>query len=454
MNYVFSPRAGLAYAPGGSDKWLVHAGIGLYHDYFTLGNSENGLSANPPGLVRPTFFNNGSTAAPVFGYGTQNAYPFGFQYPAFVGQPLDAKGGIAGSQIGVGGVDGNLKSPYTINFSAAVDRQITPNFVVSLGYAGSHSGNLIAGGGNTGATSYGNDINAYAGDLIQHISCTENAITNSCSGTQTRLNTSFGNINYAFNTSVGNYDAVILSARGRFARRGFLTTSYTHGHSLDDWQNYPVASPTNQFYANSPYHVRNRFSIGVSYELPGVQLSNGFKRSVLGGWTLAGLSVLQSGTPFAAYTGAAFQAELINPALPPTQDNLKFAPGSGDFNADGDNNDYPDVVSCKQSHDRKDYHSGRGVITTSNFALPAFGMEGNETPNQFRNPGYADVDFTLKKVTTITERVNLELRLDTFNIFNRVNYQGVDTNLQDGNFAQSTGTNPARNMLLGGRINF
>jgi hypothetical protein len=71
-----------------------------------------------------------------------------------------------------------------------------------------------------------------------------------------------------------------------------------------------------------------------------------------------------------------------------------------------------------------------------------------------RNPGYADVDFTLKKVTTITERVNLELRLDTFNIFNRVNYQGVDTNVQDGNFAQSTGTNPARNMLLGGRINF
>jgi hypothetical protein len=94
------------------------------------------------------------------------------------------------------------------------------------------------------------------------------------------------------------------------------------------------------------------------------------------------------------------------------------------------------------------------VITASNFALPAFGMEGNETPNQFRNPGYADVDFTLKKVTTITERVNLELRLDTFNLFNRVNYQGVDTNLQDGNFGQSTGTNPARNMLVGGRVNF
>lgn len=462
MNYVFSPRAGFAYAPGESGKWLAHGGIGLFHDYFTLGNSENGLSANPPGFVRPTFFNNGSTAAPIFGYGTQNSYPFGYPYPAFQGQPLDAKGGIAGSQINVGGVDGHLKSPYTINYSVAIDRQISPDFVVSLGYVGSHSGNLVAAGGNTGNTSYGNDVNAYAGDLIQHIQCTESETENSCSGTQTRLNTSFGNINYAFNTSVGNYNGVIVSARGRFVRRGFLTASYTHGHSLDDWQNYPVGYPINQFYANSPYDVRDRLSIGASYELPGAELGNGLERRVLGGWTVSGISVLQSGTPFTVYTGAAFAAQLINPNLPATTSNLAFTPGSGDFNADGDNNDYPNTTSYKQSHNKNDYHSGRGILAAcpggvlpcGNFTLPAMGTEGNEMPNQFRNPGYADVDFTLKKVTPITERVNFEIRFDTFNIFNRVNYQGVDTNLQDGNFAQSTGTNPARNMLLGGRLNF
>lgn len=462
LNYVFSPRGGFAYAPGESGKWLAHGGIGLFHDYFTLGNSENGLSANPPGFVRPTFFNDGSTAAPVFGYGTQNSYPFGYTYPAFQGQPLDSKGGIAGSQINVGGVDSHLKAPYTINFSLAVDRQITPDFVVSLGYVGSHSGSLISAGGNTGNTSYGNDVNAYAGDLIQHISCTESNTENSCTGKQTRLNTSFGNINYAFNSSVGNYNGVIASARGRFARRGFLTAAYTHGHSLDDWQNYPVGYPTNQFYANSPYDVRNRISVGVSYELPGAQLSNRFERRALGGWTLAGLSVLQSGTPFTVFSGASFHAQLINPARPATADNLAFAAGSGDFNADGDTNDYPSVTSYKQSHNKNDYHSGRGVLATcpggvlpcGNFVLPAISTEGNEMPNQFRNPGYADFDFTLKKVTPITERVNLELRLDTFNLFNRVNYQGVDTNIQDGNFAQSTGTNPARNMLVGGRLNF
>ena len=304
LNYVFSPRGGFAYSPGESNNWLVHGGIGLFHDYFTLGNGENGLSGNPPNFVRPTFYNNGSTSAPIFGYGTQNVYPLGYPYPVFGGQPLDAKGGYVGQQVNVAGVAAGLRSPFTINFNLAADRQLTPSFVVSLGYVGSHSGSLIAAGGNTGNTSYGNDVNTFAGDLIQHIKCTITPATgtapasSSCNGIQTRLNTSFGAINYAFNTSVANYDGLIASGRGRFARRGFVTASYTFGHALDDWQNYPVGYPFNQFYANSPYDVRHRLSVGVSYELPGNHLGNGLERRALGGWTLAGLSVVQSGTPF------------------------------------------------------------------------------------------------------------------------------------------------------------
>jgi hypothetical protein len=60
----------------------------------------------------------------------------------------------------------------------------------------------------------------------------------------------------------------------------------------------------------------------------------------------------------------------------------------------------------------------------------------------------------LKKTTRITERVNLELRLDTFNLFNRVNLTVVDPTLQDATFGQSSSTYAARNMLLGARVNF
>jgi hypothetical protein len=125
LNWNFAPRGGFAYDPFGNGKWVARGGVGLYHDYFTLGNAENGLGGNPPGPVVPTFYNNGSTAPPIFGYGTQNKYPFGFQYPAFQGTPLDAKGGITGSQINVGGVNPTLGSPFTLNWSLAIEHQTT-----------------------------------------------------------------------------------------------------------------------------------------------------------------------------------------------------------------------------------------------------------------------------------------------------------------------------------------
>jgi len=471
LNWNFSPRGGFAYDPFGNAAWVVRGGMGLYHDYFTLGNAENGLGSNPPGPIVPTFYNNGSTAPPIFGYGTQNKYPFGFPYPAFQGQPLDAKGGIVGSQIGVGAVDPNLSSPFTLNWSLAIEHEITRDMVASIGYVGSHSGNLVTGGGNTGATSYGNDVNAFSGDLLQHPNF-DSSGTYSGSGTQTRLNTSFGGINYAFNGPIGNYQAVIAAVKGRFARRGFLTASYTHGKAMDNWENYPIAYPFYHFYAPSPWDVPNRFSLGASYLLPGEHLANSIARHVLGGWTLAGTTILQSGYPFTVTTGAPLAISTTaadgapltsqNYAAEMAAGNLRFAPGSGDFNADGNNNDYPNVTGYSQKNSRKDYQVGNGIFPTcpggilpcGQFTLPVPGQEGNQTPYQFRNPGYADTDLTVKKVIAIWESVNLELRFDTFNLFNRVNLTGVDTNLQDGTFGQTSSTNPPRNMLLGARINF
>jgi len=471
LNWNFSPRGGFAYDPTGRGNWVLRGGIGLYHDYFTLGNAENGLKGNPPGPVVPTFYNNGSTAPPIFGYGTQNKVPFGFPYPAFQGKPLDAQGGIVGSQISVGGTDVSLKASSTVNWTLTAERQITRDLVASIGYSGSHSGNLVAGGGNQGDTSYGNDVNAFSGDLIENPNFT-GAGAYTGSGTQTRLNTSFGAITYAFNGAIANYQAVIAAVKGRFAQRGFVTASYTHGKAMDNWQNYPIAYPYSQFYAPSPWDVPNRFTVGASYLLPGDSMSNQIARRVLGGWTLAGLAVLQSGYPFtvstnaplAISTTAADGATLTsaNYAAELAAGNLVFAPGSGDFNADGDNNDYPSVTGYQQKHDRKDFESGRGIFPTcpggvlpcGQFTLPGVGQEGSETPNQFRNPGYADTDFTIKKVTQIKESLNFELRLDIFNIFNRVNLMGVDTNLPDGAFGQTSSTNPPRNMLIGIRINF
>jgi Carboxypeptidase regulatory-like domain len=478
MNWVFSPRFGVAYDPTGSGKWVARGGFGLFHNEFTLGNAENGLKGNPPGYIVPTFYNNGSTAAPIFGYGTQNSVPFGFPAPAFVGTPLDAKGGIAGAQNGVGGTDPQMSSPDALDWSAGLERQLKPNLVASVGYQGSHSYNLISAGGNTGNTTYGVDVNIFPGDLIQHPAFDSNGVWTG-DGIQTRLNTSFGSINYAFNAARANYYAFIFAVKGKIGAHGFLTSSYTRSAAKDDWNNYPegyvggggTSYNFNQFYSPSPWDAPNRFSLGWSYDIPGLKNSNGFTRRLTSGFNLSGITILQSGNPF--YVGAYNPLSLIDTAgVTVSATNYQselaaghfaFAGNSGNYSADGDNNNAPNVLSYSQKTDRKSYqYTGvvdSGIITHSQFAAPTFtasGTEGNEKMDQFRNPGYADSDLTVKKTTAIAEHLSLELRLDTFNLFNRVNLNGVDSNFNDtsAGFGTTSSTSFPRYLQLAARLTF
>jgi hypothetical protein len=80
--------------------------------------------------------------------------------------------------------------------------------------------------------------------------------------------------------------------------------------------------------------------------------------------------------------------------------HLQFNPGSGDFNADGDNLDYPNVSSYHTGHQRKDFLvgvfprcAGGNLNGCGPFTLPQVGSNGNEKVNQFNNPGFAETDF-------------------------------------------------------------
>jgi hypothetical protein len=57
---------------------------------------------------------------------------------------------------------------------------------------------------------------------------------------------------------------------------------------------------------------------------------------------------------------------------------------------------------------------------------------GTEPTGYCHGPGYVNDDFSLNKAWKVTERVNLEFRLDAFNFFNHANFtagtQGVAGN--------------------------
>jgi hypothetical protein len=56
------------------------------------------------------------------------------------------------------------------------------------------------------------------------------------------------------------------------------------------------------------------------------------------------------------------------------------------------------------------------------FALPPAGIYGNLARNSLIGPGLAKVDLSLSKRFQVTEMVDLDLRAEAFNLFNRPNF--------------------------------
>lgn len=432
---AWSPRVGISWDPTTKGDWVIRGGVGMFHNWVTPANAQEEFRGNPPGPIYPTFFSTGAIQ-PLFVLGNSNVPPFGFTYPAVPGGQLDAHGGVVGLQPGIGAIDPNLLTPVSYNFTANVERRITNDIVAMAGYSGARGRNLLSGGGQQFSVSYGVDINNYAGDLIQHNSTVP-----------TRLNPSFGAINYTQNDRESSFNAGVFGIRARFAKNGFVNAYYTRSSSQDDTQVYPVAINPHQYYGPSIWDATNRLSLTWSYMLPGVNKGHGLTGRITGGWTVSGTTILQSGQPFTVNTTATFQ-----PIKDASGKITGITAASGDYNADGFNNDYPNVASYQMGNGRHDYLTG--VFPRSNFTVPTLGTEGNEKWGQFRNPGFAETDASLSKETLITERVRVQLRFEFFNLFNRVNLNGVNANLSSATFGRSTSQLNPRWIQIGARLSF
>jgi len=70
---------------------------------------------------------------------------------------------------------------------------------------------------------------------------------------------------------------------------------------------------------------------------------------------------------------------------------------------------------------------------------PGFGRLGSLQRNVFTDPGVANFDFQISKLTNLTEGVKLEFRTKIYNIFNRVQFGNPGNTFTNiGTFGQST----------------
>jgi hypothetical protein len=60
------------------------------------------------------------------------------------------------------------------------------------------------------------------------------------------------------------------------------------------------------------------------------------------------------------------------------------------------------------------------------FTIPQLGTLGNAPRNGFRMPGYSRIDLSFMKMIPLRGSVRTELRVDVFNVLNRVNLGNPD----------------------------
>ncbi len=436
----WSPRFGFAWSPGKSRKWSVRGGAGLYYDWITLGESIDRVNINPPNFLFPQV-GQLLPIKPIFGIGTADTFPYGFTLPVIPSVGLDRRGGLAGVQTSVGGIDPGLKAPRSLNFLIGLERELPGRTVVGINYSGSRAVNGLVG----------TDFNRVAGDLID--------------GRLDRINPSFGTMTYIVNSNSISYHALIASVRRSLGQRGSIQGSYTTSTTSDYYQggsrstgagNVPEPSQLRSYRAKSAFDVRHRVSASGVYRLGTPFKSNLVARNVLGGWEIGTTLIAQTGTPYWIVNNGGF-----NPFRDANGTITGFRPLSGDYNADGVNFDLPNVPSGLPSRfSRSSFlgnNGGRAAMNAADFTAPAVGTQGNSPRNAFRQQGVLQVDSSVIKnnrLPFLGEAGNLQLKFEFFNVLNRVNLGGINSNVADPNFGRILGQAGPRSIQVGARIAF
>jgi hypothetical protein len=172
----------------------------------------------------------------------------------------------------------------------------------------------------------------------------------------------------------------------------------------------------------SALNITSQASISARYELPfgrGKRWLNspGFANRVIGGWQLNEITTLLTGFPFTPQLGAnrSEDGDTRNPDRPSWNPNFTG----------------PVIIG-----------SPNEWFNPNAFTLPTFGTWGNVGRETLTGPGLAELDLSLFKTTSISERVNLQFRAEFFNILNHPNF-GTPNATTFTNGVTTTSTTPA-----------
>jgi hypothetical protein len=442
---TFSPRIAFAWDPTKQGRMSIRGGMGIFYDR-PSDQLDNNYYTNTPRFAVGGAFSNTPNNLPLFALGTTSTPPYNYPLPPGLVPSqlpdLNSHGGLLNGAASVQVVNPNLPSSYMENWFFGVQRSLTKSWVAEVDYIGSVGRHLYA--------TY--NVNRFAGDLIQH------------GGHFTGLAPGFSAINYGQANETSSYNGLTAALKKNVGKGLTFNAAYTYSKAIDNASRLDGPEHVDAFNDSrqrglADFDVRNRLAFTTLWSVPSPS-GSGFLNKVLGNWELTNVSILQSGPPFSVICTAAFK---------PVLDSSGAVVGNTgcDYNADGNNLDYPNTPSFGNSLgglSRSNYIHGifacSGTPNCSGiFPAPPFGQEGNLGRNTFHGPGYANTDFSVIKNIQIPwflghEGAKLQFRAEFFNFFNRVNLTNVNNQINGAAFGKSTSTYPARDIQFALRLSF
>jgi len=397
----FAPRVSAAWDVTGKGKTVIRAGWGMFYDAFSQDMVLGHLPYAPYFDPGPAYNNIGPQA--ILSTGVVGG-------PIQSGVPVFQPTTTCNYECDVFGFDRNIKTPYMENYNLNIQQQISSKSAIQVSYVGSQGHRLWR-----------------FFDLAQPSEAQINATDIACNciedfGVDARpLNGNPYGAYYVLqenSTGKSNYNALQVSYRITGWKGVTSVLNYVWSKSLDnssDGEDFEPneAQPNDSTrpwleYGPSSFNIPHRFTWNFGYEFPH---SGGSMQALKNGWGLNSVLTLQSGQPFHL--------------------NYNFW---DDYSGSGNAFDRPDVVGPIVYHKRDPYN----YLDLSSFAIPcsvavpASGTAsdctigtrhfGNMGRNSLSGPTFKEWNFSLYKKTNLTERINMKLGVDFFNILNHPNF--------------------------------
>jgi Carboxypeptidase regulatory-like domain/TonB dependent receptor len=467
----FAPRVGFAWDVTGKGDTVLRGGAGLvyetinweallaFNNAFGLNNVPTGAIIDAAGdtaggtitasnIAVPPVMPQWDSGTPIYGSNVSTATPNCFLNPC----PIMS-------------VDRNITTPYVWNWTLSLQHAFSPNLSLEVAYVGNHGDNL------TGIRDINQPPVGSGWPAANIVACTQAALAGGTGAPYPTLTnpacqddtaneigpyaTKFpylSNIFQMANVYRSNYDGLQVTLNSRNYHGLSMVAGYTFAHALDDvganWDfGYGAGLPQDSYnvgreYANSDFDIRQRFTLSLTYAIPGRSGS----WQMLEGWELNSIVTLQSPQfwgPIDMGTDAAGVGPL--PVSPPANEPIRwsFFGKTSDFKSGpnpipyfaGNNSPTNPTNNAACNSQALAVDGGSPGAATESLAFfgcyaqgssimipPPLGQFGNMSRNMFPDSGFRDFDFSVAKNWHFRERVHAQFRAEFFNIFNHPNF--------------------------------